>query len=37
MPTYAGQATEADLEELVEFIKSLRNGWPPEDSAYDKP
>jgi cytochrome c oxidase subunit 2 len=28
MPTYKGQVTEKDLRDLVEFIKSLKNGWP---------
>jgi cytochrome c oxidase subunit II len=30
MPTYAGQLSERDLQELVEFTRSLRNGWPQE-------
>lgn len=30
MPTYRGQVTEDDLQELVEFIRGLRNGWPEE-------
>ena len=28
MPTYRGQVTQDDLNNLVEFIRSLRNGWP---------
>lgn len=30
MPTYRGQISEADLMQLIEFIKSLRDGWPQE-------
>ena len=28
MPPYKGQLTEAQLRDLVEFIKSIRDGWP---------
>lgn len=28
MPSYQGVVTEAQLGQLVEFIKSLRDGWP---------
>ncbi len=30
MPTYRGQVSEADLRALVEFVKSLQDGWPEE-------
>jgi len=30
MPSYKGQLTEQQLRDLVEFIKSIRDGWPPE-------
>lgn len=33
MPTYQGRITEEQLREIVEFIRSLRHGWPPEYSA----
>jgi cytochrome c oxidase subunit II len=28
MPTYRGQVDEQDIRELIEFIKSLKDGWP---------
>jgi len=28
MPSYQGQLTEAQLRDLVNFVKSLRDGWP---------
>jgi len=34
MPTYAGQVSPADLRDLVEFIKALRDGWPSEDHTH---
>lgn len=30
MPSYAGQISPEELIELIEFIKSLREGWPSE-------
>lgn len=30
MPTYQGQMTEEDLAQLVEFVRSLADGWPEE-------
>ena len=33
MPTYAGQISEQELLELIAFIKSLKEGWPQEESA----
>lgn len=30
MPTYKGQVSEAELAELVEFIRAIRDGWPEE-------
>ena len=27
MPTYRGQVSEDDLRALVEFVRSLRDGW----------
>lgn len=30
MPSYAGRVSEAELEELVGFIRELRAGWPEE-------
>lgn len=30
MPTYAGLVNEHDLIELIQFIKGLEEGWPPE-------
>ena len=30
MPTYAGQISEQELQELVEFIKSIKDGWTAE-------
>lgn len=33
MPTYKGIATEEQVLELVEFIKSLREGWPGEQTG----
>jgi len=35
MPTYRGQVSERDLAELVEFVASLRDGWP--DSVLVEP
>jgi cytochrome c oxidase subunit 2 len=32
MPTYQGVVTEDDLIELVEFIRSIRDGWTGEES-----
>lgn len=31
MPTYRGQVTEEDLAALVEFVRSLRDGWPRDE------
>ncbi|HEY3359749.1 MAG TPA: cytochrome c oxidase subunit II [Polyangia bacterium] len=28
MPTYRGQIGEADIQDIIEFIKSIRHGWP---------
>ncbi len=28
MPTYVGQVSDRDLQELIEFIKSIQTGWP---------
>ncbi len=30
MPSYAGQLAEGELEELIAFIRQLRDGWPEE-------
>ena len=36
MPTYKGQITPSELQELVEWIKSIRHGWtPPVEEAGD--
>lgn len=31
MPAYEGQISEAQLQQLVEFIRSLQHGWPDEE------
>lgn len=33
MPTYQGRVTEDQLVELIEFIKSIRHGWPEGERA----
>lgn len=30
MPSYRGQVTESDLIHLIEYIRSIRDGWPDE-------
>lgn len=37
MPTYQGVVTEDDLIELIEFIRSLRYGWPDESGTAAPP
>lgn len=34
MPSYRGQVTETDLIHLIEFIRSIRDGWP--DAGADQ-
>ena len=31
MPTYKGQITDAELRELIELLRSIREGWPAEE------
>jgi len=31
MPTYKGQISEQELRELIDFIRSLRDGWPQQE------
>jgi cytochrome c oxidase subunit 2 len=33
MPTYKGQVTEQDILRLIEFIQSIRDGWPEEEGT----
>jgi cytochrome c oxidase subunit II len=37
MPTYEGQLDTRALNELVEFIRRLRDGWPEELRPHDRP
>jgi len=37
MPTYRGQINEKQLQALVRFIQSLRDGWPPRDNQATTP
>lgn len=37
MPTYRGQVTDDDLVDLVEFIRSLRHGWPASETQETRP
>ncbi|MCC6661244.1 MAG: c-type cytochrome [Phycisphaerales bacterium] len=37
MPTYRGTVTPEQITQLIEFIKSLRDGWPPGLSPVQHP
>lgn len=37
MPSYRGNITQEQITQLVEFIKSLRNGWPADLSRPARP
>jgi cytochrome c oxidase subunit 2 len=37
MPSYQGQVSEDDLRELIEFIRSLEHGWPPQYQQDQRP
>lgn len=37
MPAYKGQITDQQLHELVDFIKSIRDGWPADATQPTEP